>query len=127
MKEALAQLLQEKKFLYNVSLDCGDAAVGKTMKHVVHSVRYVGLSLMALFGIALGGGAGAVIGAALAYLVIVPIVVITAALLSSPSFDPMGIGFPVMENCAIMGFAAGGVVATFLISCRYRAIPERLR
>ncbi len=77
---------------------------------------------MALLGIALGGGAGALAGIALAYLLITPIAMIAAALFPSPSFDPMGIGVPVMENCAIVGLAAGGVVALFFISCRYRAM-----
>ncbi len=97
------------------------------MKHVVHSMRYVGLSLMALLGVALGGAVGAIIGGVLSYLVIAPVAMIAAAIISFADFDPMSVGFPVMENCAIMGFAAGGVIATFLISCRYRAAPESLR
>ncbi|WP_457090033.1 hypothetical protein [Microvirga sp. P5_D2] len=97
------------------------------MKHVVHSARYLGLSLMALLGIALGAGLGGVIGGALAYLVIAPVAMITAALLSSPFIDPMSVAFPALEGCATIGFAAGGVVATFFISCRYRAMPESLR
>ncbi|MGO4387118.1 hypothetical protein AB4Y85_06240 [Microvirga sp. 2YAF29] len=96
------------------------------MKHVVHSMQYLGLAFLALLGIALGGVAGAILGIALAYLLIAPVAVFTAAIFSSPHFDPMGIGFRVMENCATMGFAAGGVVATFIISCRYRAMPESL-
>jgi hypothetical protein len=97
------------------------------MKHIVPLMRYVALALMALSGIALGGLIGGVVGVALAYLLIAPVAVILAAIFSSPYFDPMGIGFPVMENCATIGFAAGGVVATFFISCRYRAMPESLR
>ena len=97
------------------------------MKHIVPLLRYVALAVMALLGIALGGVAGAILGIALAYLLIAPVAVFMAAIFSSPHFDPMGVGFPVMENCATMGFAAGGVIATFLISCRYRAMPESLR
>jgi hypothetical protein len=82
---------------------------------------------MALLGVALGGAVGAVIGGVLSYLVIAPVAMIAAAIISFADFDPMSVGFPVVENCAIMGFAAGGVIATFLISCRYRAVPESLR
>ena len=85
------------------------------------------MSLMVLLGITLGGTVGAIIGGALSYLVIAPVAMIAGAIISFADFDPISVGFPVMENCAIMGFAAGGVVATFLISCRYRAIPESLR
>jgi ABC-type antimicrobial peptide transport system permease subunit len=94
------------------------------MKHIAPVMRYVALAILALLGIALGGVAGAIIGVALAYILIAPVAMIAATIFSSPHVDPMSIGFPVMENCATMGFAAGGVIATFLISCRYRTMPE---
>ena len=99
----------------------------RQMKHVVPLMRYMGLSLMALSGIAMGGLIGGVVGLALAYLLVAPGAVIVATILSTVDLDPMSIWFPVMENCATMGFAAGGVASTFLISCRYRAMPESLR
>jgi hypothetical protein len=97
------------------------------MKHIVPSMTYLALGVTALLGVALGGAIGAVIAGGLACILITPLAVVAAAMLSSPHFDPISVGLPVMENCAIMGFAAGGVVATFLISCRYRTMPESLR
>jgi hypothetical protein len=97
------------------------------MRHVIPLMKHLALAALALAGIAAGGSAGAVAGMALAYLLLAPGAVIAATLFSSAHLDPMSVWFPVMENCATMGFAAGGVIATFLISCRYRAMPERLQ
>jgi tetrahydromethanopterin S-methyltransferase subunit C len=97
------------------------------MKHIVPSMRYMALSVRALFGVALGGIIGAVIGGLLSCFLVTLLAMIAGVIFSMPHFDPISAGLPVMESCATMGFAAGGVVATFLISCRYRAMPEKLR
>jgi ABC-type lipoprotein release transport system permease subunit len=75
------------------------------MKHIVPLMRYVALAILALLGIALGGAAGALLGVALAYLLIAPITVVAAAIVSTPYFDPMGIGFPVrgLRNHGLCG------------------------
>lgn len=96
------------------------------MRHVIPLMKHMALATLALAGIAVGGATGAVVGMALAYLVLAPGAVIAATLFSSAHLDPMSVWLPVMENCATMGFSAGGVVATFLISCRNRAMPESL-
>lgn len=94
------------------------------MKHIVPLMRYVVLATLALSGIALGGLIGALSGIALAFVAITPVAVCLTALFSSAHFDPMSVWFPFMENCATMGFAAGGVVSTFLISRRYGSMEE---
>jgi tetrahydromethanopterin S-methyltransferase subunit C len=85
------------------------------------------LSVTALFGVAMGGVIGAVLGGLLSCFLVTLLAMIAGVIVSLPHLDPINAGLPVMESCATMGFAAGGVVATFLISCRYRTMPEKLR
>jgi hypothetical protein len=90
------------------------------MTCIVPFVRPFLLIALIALGSSLGGALGAAASIALAYLLIAPIAVSVAAFFYPPDFDPMGIGFSVMENCATLGLVAGVLASGLLIARRCR-------